>query len=222
MNALTPIGRRQTIEVVHDFVCPWCYLGQRRLLAALAQRPDVPFELVWRPFLLNPDIPREGVSRQDYVSRKYGGEDRARRLYASVTELGRHSGITFRFDRITRIPPSTDAHRLAGWAARFGLAAAMVEALFAAHFTAGADLGDLETLAGLAGLVGLDRAAASAFLHDDDGTVPVHADNLAAHRRGIGGVPCFVFGGRLAVSGAQESEVFQRLLDVAMSEPAET
>ena len=219
MNALTPISGRQTIEVVYDLVCPWCYLGVQRLLGALAQRPDTVFELVWRPFLLNPDIPRDGLSRQDYAVRKYGGEDRARRLYATVSELGLQSGIRFRFDRILTVPSSIDAHRLAVWAGRFGLATAMVGTLFAAHFTDGADLGDPEVLAGLAIAVGLDASATRRFLRGRDGGEMVQSENLRAHRRGIGGVPCFVFGGKLAVSGAQETEVFQRLLDVAALDP---
>jgi predicted DsbA family dithiol-disulfide isomerase len=219
VNALTPIVRRQTVEVVYDFVCPWCYLGTRRLFMALAQRPAELFEIVWRPFLLNPDIPREGLSRQDYVARKYGGEDRARRLYASVGALGVQSGITFRFDRIHHVPSSIDAHRLAGWAVPFGVASALVEALFAAHFVEGADLGDVETLVGIAARTGLDPDAARLMLRGREGLESVQSENLRAHRRGIGGVPCFVFGGKLAVSGAQETEVFQRLLDVAALEP---
>lgn len=215
MNALTPLPARIAIEVVHDFVCPWCYLGVRRLLRALAQRPADWFEITWRPFLLNPDIPVGGLSRPDYAMRKYGGEDRARRLYASVTELGLQDGVAFRFDRMTHIPSSVDAHRLAGWAARSGAADAMVEALFAAQFSDGLDIADPSTLAELAASVGLNRTAALAFLRSRDGADIVHSDNLRAHRRGISGVPCFVFAGRLAVSGAQETEVFQRLLDVA-------
>lgn len=220
MNALTPIHTRLAIEVVHDFVCPWCYLGVRRLLRALALRPDDLFEINWRPFLLNPDIPREGLSRPDYVQRKYGGEERGRRLYASVTELGLQDGVTFRFDRMTHIPSSVDAHRLAGWAARFGPADALVEALFAAQFTQGLDIGDLDVLAGIAAAAGLDESAAFAFLRSRENADIVHSENLRAHRRGISGVPCFVFAGRLAVSGAQETEVFLRLLDVATLEVA--
>lgn len=215
MNALSPPGARQTIEVVHDFVCPWCYLGVRRLLRALAHRPADLFEINWRPFLLNPDIPPAGLSRADYIVRKYGGADRARRLYASVTELGLQDGIAFRFDRMTHIPSSVDAHRLAGWAASLGAGTAIVEALFAAQFTDGADIGDPAILAEIAASVGLDEADAAAFLRSREGAELVHSENLRAHRRGISGVPCFVFGGRFAVSGAQETEVFGRLLDVA-------
>ncbi len=218
MNALAPPCGRPAIEVVHDFVCPWCYLGVRRLLRALATRPGRPFEIDWRPFLLNPDIPRLGLSRADYVVRKFGGEDRARRLYASVTELGLQDGVAFRFDRMTHVPSSVDAHRLAGWAARSGIANEVVEALFAAQFTEGLDIGDHAVLAAIAAAAGLDEAEALAFLRSREGADLVHAENLRAHRRGISGVPCFVFPGRLAVSGAQETEVFQRLLDVAALE----
>ncbi len=218
MNAIAPPRSRPVIEVVHDFVCPWCYLGVRRLTRALASRPDRPFEIDWRPFLLNPDIPRQGLSRADYVVRKFGGEDRARRLYASVTELGLQDGVAFRFDRMTHVPSSVDAHRLAGWAARFGAADAVVEALFAAQFTEGLDIGDHAVLAAIAAGAGLDRAEALSVLRSREGPDMVHAENLRAHRRGISGVPCFVFPGRLAVSGAQETEVFQRLLDVSALE----
>ncbi len=218
MNALAPPSSRPTIEVVHDFVCPWCYLGVRRLLRALASRPGQSFAIDWRPFLLNPDIPRQGLSRADYVVRKFGGEDRARRLYASVTELGRQDGVAFRFERMAHVPSSVDAHRLAGWAARFGAVNAVVEALFAAQFAEGLDIGDHAVLAAIAAGIGLDAAEALAYLRSSEGADLVHAENLRAHRRGISGVPCFVFPGRLAVSGAQEAEVFQRLLDVAALE----
>ena len=142
MNILAPPKARLGIEIVHDLVCPWCFLGVRRLMRTLRRRPDLLFDLTWRPFLLNPDMPRAGMARPDYVIRKFGGEDRARRLYASITEIGRTEGILFRFDRIRRTPSSVDAHRLVRYAARFGRADAMVEALFSAHFTDGLDIGD--------------------------------------------------------------------------------
>ena len=117
-------------------MCPWCYLGVRRLLRTLRRRPDVAFDLIWRPFLLNPDMPRMGMPRPDYVVRKFGGEDRAKRLYATISEVGRHEGLEIRFDRIRRTPSSIDAHRLVRYAAGYGWADSMVEALFAAHFIA--------------------------------------------------------------------------------------
>jgi predicted DsbA family dithiol-disulfide isomerase len=203
------------IEVVHDLVCPWCYLGVRRLLRTLRRRPDMGFDLVWRPFLLNPDMPRAGMSRPEYIIRKFGGEERARRLYSTITEVGRQEGMTFRFDRIRRTPSSVDAHRLVRYAARFGHADAMVEALFAAHFSDGLDVGDHQVLTAIAAEYGLDPVSVRRFLATEDESSAVHADNLRAHRLGINGVPCFVVEGTHAIAGAQEPEVIERLLDVA-------
>ena len=176
------------------------------------------YELTWRPFLLNPDMPRAGMSRADYVIRKFGGEDRARRLYASITEIGAAEGVAFRFDRIRRIPSSVDAHRLVRFAARYGRGRELVEALFAAHFADGHDIGDGGVLRAIAASCGLQPQEAAAFLRSDDDVDAVHADNLRSHRLGINGVPCFVVAGRHAIAGAQEPEVIERLLDVAAVE----
>jgi predicted DsbA family dithiol-disulfide isomerase len=214
MNILAPPKARLTVEVVYDLVCPWCYLGVRRLLRTLRRRPDLLCDLVWRPFLLNPDMPRAGLSRADYIIRKFGGEDRARRLYGSIAEIGRAEGVEFRFERIQRAPSSIDAHRLVRYAARTSQAEPVVLALFAAHFTNGEDIGDAAVLRAIARDAGLDEDAA-AFLRGDEEVDSVHADNLRAHRLGINGVPCFVIGGAHAIAGAQEPEVIERLLDVA-------
>jgi predicted DsbA family dithiol-disulfide isomerase len=104
MNILAPMPPRLVVEVVFDFVCPWCYLGVKRLSFLLARRRELDVELSWRPFLLNPDMPRGGMSRADYMIRKFGAEDRARRLYASIAELGASEGIDFNFAGIRRTP----------------------------------------------------------------------------------------------------------------------
>lgn len=215
MNSFAPAKARLQIEVVHDLVCPWCYLGVRRLFRTMRRRPDLLYELTWRPFLLNPDMPRLGMTRSDYVIRKFGGEDRARRLYASITEIGDAEGVSFRFERIRRTPSSVDAHRLIRWAGRFGRSTELAEALFAAHFTDGTDIGDHAVLRAIAQSCGLEPAQAAAFLRSDEDIDAVHADNLRAHRLGINGVPCFVVAGRHAIAGAQEPDVIERLLDVA-------
>jgi predicted DsbA family dithiol-disulfide isomerase len=221
MNALAPPLLRLSVEVVHDLVCPWCYLGLRRMQRTLRRRPELMFELTWRPFLLNPDMPRSGMPRTDYVIRKFGGEDRARRLYASITDIGRAEGLQFRFDRIRRTPSSVDAHRLVRWAVSQGRGDGLVEALFAAHFTDGRDIGDIGVLVAIAVANGLDAQAAQAFLLSEAEVDAIHAENLRAHRLGINGVPCFVIGGRHAIAGAQEAEVIERLLDIAVVEAAE-
>lgn len=226
MNIRVPPKARLSIEVVLDLVCPWCCLGVRRLLRTLRRRPDLAYALHWRPFLLNPDMPRLGMPRSEYVVRKFGGEDRARRLYASIAEIARSEGLEFRFDLIRRTPSSIDAHRLVRWAGQQHGAGseevtALVEALFAAHFREGLDIGDIAVLARLATSRGFDGTAARAYLAGDADTDLVHAENLRAHRLGINGVPCFVIGANHAIAGAQESEVLERLLDVAVVEMSE-
>ncbi|MCQ4159131.1 DsbA family oxidoreductase [Roseomonas sp. GC11] len=227
VNMLTPPRPHLEIEVVFDLVCPWCFLGTRRLRRALARRHDLSVDLRWRPFLLNPDLGSAGVQRQDYMARKFGGEERARRLHATMTDLGLAEGIAFRFDRIHRIPASVDAHRLVRLAAQHGLADVLVDALFTAHFCEGADLGSQDTLATIAAQHGLERRIALRFLASGLEAEAVHAENLRAHRLGINGVPCFVMMGQHgqgaghAIAGAQEPEVLERLIDVALAEAAE-
>jgi predicted DsbA family dithiol-disulfide isomerase/predicted nucleic acid-binding protein len=218
MNVVAPPRAKLLIEVVHDLVCPWCYLGLRRLRRALRRRPDLLFDLLWRPFLLNPDMPRAGMPRADYVARKFGGEERARRLYGSIAEIGRTEGVAFRFDRIRHTPSSVDAHRIVRWAAGRGRGAEVVEALFSAHFSEGRDIGDPGVLAAIAAGCGLDGVAAQRYVLSDTDCEMVHAENLRAHRLGINGVPCFLIGGRHAIAGAQEPEVLERLLNVAVIE----
>jgi predicted DsbA family dithiol-disulfide isomerase len=220
VNVLAPPKARLPVEVVHDLVCPWCYLGVRRLMRTLRRRPDLLFEITWRPFLLNPDMPRGGMSRAEYVVRKFGGEERARRLYGSITEIGQAEGLDFRFERVRATPSSIDAHRLVRWAAYAGRASEVVEALFAAHFTDGRDIGDIAVLAAIAASCGISPTATRSFLLSEDELAAVHAENLRAHRLGINGVPCFVVAGRHAIAGAQEPEVIERLLDVAAVEIA--
>jgi predicted DsbA family dithiol-disulfide isomerase len=200
---------------VFDFVCPWCYLGVKRLMRLLDRRRDLAVELVWRPFLLNPDMPRTGMARADYMIRKFGAEDRARRLYASIAELGAAEGIGFNFAAIRRTPSSVDAHRLVKYAGRLGVADALVEAVFKAHFVDGADIGSVPVLLYLARSLGLDDVGAEHFLAAAEGAEFVHAENLHAHRLGINGVPCFLIDGEHAIAGAQESEVLERLIDLA-------
>jgi predicted DsbA family dithiol-disulfide isomerase len=217
MNILAPLPARLVIEVVFDFVCPWCYLGVRRLSFLLARRQDLDVDLSWRPFLLNPDMPRSGMSRADYMIRKFGAEDRARRLYASIAELGAAEGIEFNFTAIRRTPNSVDAHRLVREAARYGVADRLVQRIFAAHFVEGLDIGSHAILASLAVQQGMDQEEVEAFLSSGEGTEFVHAENLHAHRLGINGVPCFLIDGEHAIAGAQEGEVLERLVDLALA-----
>lgn len=219
MNILAPLPVRLSIEIVFDFVCPWCYFGVQRLNFLLARRQDLRVELAWRPFLLNPDMPRAGMARVDYMIRKFGAEDRARRLYASITTLAAAEGIVFNFSAIRRTPSSVEAHRLVRFATPLGVADDLVHAIFRAHFVEGEDIGNVEALVRIGARSGLDPEACRDFLQGTEGAEHVHAENLHAHRLGINGVPCFLIDGEHAISGAQEGEVLERLLELAASTP---
>ena len=201
-----------TIDVVSDVVCPWCYIGKRRLEAALARLretdPDLPVEIRWHPFQLNPDVPAEGIDRRQYVEAKFGGPERARQVYARVGSAGETVGIRFAFDAIERTPNTLDAHRLIAWAQtrREGDADALVEALFRAYFLEGRYIGDPEELVRVAAAAGYDPDDARKFLASDDMKEAVGDANVRARSMGISGVPFFIFGGKTAVSGAQEPE----------------
>ena len=220
---LADIRTRVALEVAFDLICPWCFLGTRRLARAIRRRSDLVADITWRPFLLNPDMPRAGMTRLDYVTRKFGSEERSRRLYGQIAELGSAEGVPFRFERIGRTPSSVDAHRLVRMAARggaSGLANELVDALFVAHFAEGRDIGDPRVLLSVGEAHGLEARAVRLMLAGHEMVDEVHSENLRAHRLGINGVPCFVVGERMAIAGAQEPEVIERLLDVAVLEAA--
>ncbi len=220
MNILTPAHSSIRVEIVYDLVCPWCFLGTHRLKRVLQQRVDLPVELIWRPFLLNPDMPRAGLKRTDYVTRKFGSMERAERLFTSIAEAGRQEGIPFRFDLIRTMPSSLDAHRLVQFAARFDLANDISDRIFSAYFSEGRDIGNLHVLAGIAAGCGLDANTIFTLLKSDEGEHAVQSANLGAYRRGITGVPCFVINGQYAIAGAQDQIVIDRVLDIAIAETA--
>ncbi len=202
------------IDIVLDVICPWCFIGKRRLEKALAMRPEIEAELAWRPFQLNPDMPGPGMAREDYLTTKFGGSQHAGRIYQSVADAGATVGIPFAFDRIRRTPSTREAHRLIRHAEAWGRADALVEHLFRAYFLEGRDLGDRMTLTEIAVAAGLDRAETNRFLDGSAGLAEIVAEDRGARRLGINAVPCFVFEGQYAVSGAQEPEFFLPVFDL--------
>jgi predicted DsbA family dithiol-disulfide isomerase len=197
-----------TIDIVSDVVCPWCYVGKRRLEAALgelaAREPGLRPVVRWHPFQLNPDLPAEGVDRRAYLTAKFGGPEPAAQIYERVRAAGAAVGIAFAFERILRQPNTLDAHRLVSWAQRQGGADALVERLFQAYFLEGRGVGERDVLATLAGEAGQDGGAARAYLASGHGADEVAAMDRRARELGIDGVPFFVFNHRVGVSGAQE------------------
>ena len=205
-----PVAEKLTIDIISDVVCPWCYIGKRRLESALAElaarEPAVRPFVSWHPFQLNPELPREGIDRRAYVEDKFGGPERAREVYERVREVGALVGIPFAFGAIGLQPNTRDAHRLISWAQAQGDADALVERLFRAYFLDGRFVGDCEVLAAIAGEAGLDADAAREYLASEQGEDTVAAMDRRVRELGVGGVPFFIFGGRVAVSGAQEPE----------------
>ena len=206
------------IDVVSDVICPWCYIGKRRLATALQQRPEVEAKILWHPFQLNPDMPPEGMARERYIAAKFGGGAHASRIYQNVTDVGAAVGIPFHFERIRVTPSTRDAHRLIRRATESGDAEPVVEALFNAYFIEGRNIGDRGTLAQIAQEAGFDGDDAARFLASRDGAEEVVAEDMSARRIGIYAVPCFIFERKYVVSGAQEAEFFFPLFDLLKTE----
>ena len=199
------------IDVISDVVCPWCYIGQRRLAAARASLPEgdaARRALVrWHPFQLNPDVPPGGIPRKTYVEHKFGGPERAAQVYARLSAAGATVGIPFAFDRIVRMPNTRDAHRLIAWAQQERDASDLVERLFRAYFIEGRAIGDRDVLATVAGEAGFDSAAARSYLESGEGADAIVSMDSRARDIGVQGVPFFIFNQHVAVSGAQEPAV---------------
>jgi len=206
----TLAARTMTIDVISDVVCPWCFIGRRRLGAALqlvgADEPRFRPLVSWHPFQLNPDLPRAGIDRRTYLEAKFGGARSATEIYDRVRTVGLTVGIDFAFGKIERQPNTLDAHRLISWVQARGDAEDVVERLFRAFFLEGRSIGDRDVLAAVAGEAGLAPDAARAYLESDEGSAAVAAMDRRVRELGVTGVPFFIFDGKVAVSGAQEPE----------------
>ena len=190
------------IQVWADVVCPWCYIGKKRLEVALAQFPGE-VTVTFRAYQLDPSPVPAPVRTKDALAAKFGGRERAEQMFTHVTSIAVGDGLRLNYDR--SIAANTfDAHRLIAWAAGQGRQAEMLDALQRAHFTEGIDIGSHPALAAVAGSIGLDRAAALAYLESPAGTEAVNTDLAEARELGITSVPTFVIDGKYAIQGAQE------------------
>ena len=203
-----------SIDLFSDPICPWCYIGKRRLEEALAIRPDIRVEIEWHGFQLNPMMPHDGMNRSDYLSLKFGNPDNARRLYENIEGVGQQAGIAFNFERIAVTPNTINAHRLIRLAGQYGVQNDVVERLFAAYFINGENIGDIMTLASIGDAAGIDRVTAQTFLESGVDIEAVKSDDMQARQLGIQGVPFFILDHQYAVSGAQEPEAFYPLFDL--------
>ena len=208
----SPAGLR--IDIVSDAICPWCYIGKRQLeraLATLAQE-GLHFSVHWNPFQLNPDMPKEGRDRIAYRAQKFGSAERARELDERVAGAAANVGLSLRQDLMLRTPNTLDAHRLIWLAGREGMQDAVMEAVFAAYFTLGRDIGDREVLADCAAEGGMDRAAVADFLAGEVAAQEMLAADRAAREAGVNGVPSFFLDGYGLYSGAMPAETMAEAL----------
>jgi predicted DsbA family dithiol-disulfide isomerase len=208
------------IDMISDVVCPWCFIGKRRLEKAIALKPEIPVELHFRPYFLNPWIPREGISREEYLTTKFGSPERYRGIAQRVAEAAAAEGLAYEIDGIKRQPNTLDCHRLILWAGQAGHAARMKQRLMDLYFTEGGDLTDRDVLVAAAAARGLDAKRVRARLASEDDVERVTREANAAKEAGIDGVPCFIFGGRIAVQGAQTPEHLAQAIERAANEYA--
>jgi len=208
-NTIAPV----TIDVISDVVCPWCLIGKRRLEKALALKPNIPVEVRFHPYFLNPWVPREGMSRDEYLTTKFGSPDKYTAIAGRVAAAAAAEGLTYAVDKMRRQPNTLDCHRLILWAQSTGKAAEMKQRLMDLYFTQGADLTDLKVLVKAAADIGMDPNKTREMLASDADVEKVESMANSAKDAGIDGVPTFILGGVAAVTGAQSPEVLANAIE---------
>lgn len=208
MSTLKPL----IIDVVSDVVCPWCYIGKRRIEEALNLVPEVPVELNFRPYFLNPWVPREGISREEYLTAKFGSVEAYKGIASRVVAAAEQEGLSYRPDRVARQPNTIDCHRLIRWAGSIGKAPEMKQRLMELYFRDGGDLTDIDVLVQAAADCGLDAGVVRKMLATDEDVELVSAQAQEAAEKGISGVPTYVFAQKYAISGAQDPQMLARAI----------
>ena len=201
-----------TLDIFSDPICPWCYIGKALLDRALLDEPDHPFTIRWRPFMLNPDMPAQGMDRRAYLEAKFGGKEGAVQAYMPVAEHAADAGLTLNLDAIETTPSTIDAHRLIHWGGIEGVQTAVVSSLFRAHFIDGRDIGDREVLADIADGCGLDASLIQRLLASDADRREIVEMDATARGMGVTSVPTFVVAGQHAVPGAQPTELWSKVI----------
>jgi predicted DsbA family dithiol-disulfide isomerase len=208
MSALKPL----IIDIVSDVVCPWCYIGKHRIEQALKQVTDVPVEVHWRPFFLNPWVPRQGISREEYLTTKFGSVEAYKGIAGRVVAAAAQEGLSYRPELVARQPNTIDCHRLIHWAEAIGKAAEMKQRLMELYFRDGGDLTDINVLVQAAADCGLDADDVRRRLATDEDVALVSGNAQEAADKGISGVPTYVFAQKYAVSGAQDPQMLAQAI----------
>lgn len=204
------------VDVISDVICPWCFIGKRRLSNAISSLgDDAEIQVRWHPFQLNPTMPAEGITRREYRTRKFGSWERSQALDANVTAVGAAEGVSFSFDRVERTPNTVNAHRVIWLAGQRGAQDAVVESLFMAYFSHGLDIGDPKTLAQLAADAGLKRPDVERLLNSDDGMEEIAAGKAFSRQHNVSSVPFFIVNDEVLLSGAQPPETFLKAFKLA-------
>ncbi|OBY27377.1 DsbA family oxidoreductase [Leisingera sp. JC1] len=201
------------LDILSDPICPWCYIGKTHLDKALAEVPDHPFVIEWHPFQLNPDMPREGMDRREYLERKFGGKEGAVKAYAPVVEHAEKAGLTINFEAMKRTPNTLDAHRLIHWAGVEGKQTQVVDALFKAYFVDARDIGDHAVLADVAQEAGMEADVAARLLEGDSDVQAIRERDAHSRKMGVSSVPTFIVANQHAVPGAQPPELWKQAIE---------
>jgi predicted DsbA family dithiol-disulfide isomerase len=204
------------IDFISDTVCPWCFIGKRRLARAIAMRPAISFDVRYRPYRLDPSLPKGGMDRAAYMTAKFGKNGGVEDAQKVIAAEGTKEGIEFDFAAIRRAPNTLDSHRLIRWAALTGAQDEVVERLFAAYFENGEDIGDIRVLADIADVSGMDGAQVADMLESDQDLALVEREDQLAREMGVTGVPAMIFANKVAVSGAREPQVLTMVIDKAL------
>jgi predicted DsbA family dithiol-disulfide isomerase len=204
------------IDFISDTVCPWCFIGKRRLARAIAMRPAISFDVRYRPYRLDPSLPKGGMDREAYMTAKFGRSGGVEEAQKVIAAEGAKEGIEFDFAAIRRAPNTLDSHRLIRWAALTGAQDEVVERLFAAYCENGEDIGDIRILADIADISGMDGAQVADMLESDQDLALVEREDQLAREMGVTGVPAMIFANKVAVSGAREPQVLTMVIDKAL------
>ncbi len=200
------------LDIVSDPICPWCYIGKAKLDRAIAETGLNPFDVVWRIFQLNPDMPPDGMDRRAYLEAKFGGPQGARQVYSRVEDAARAAGLKVDFDAIQRTPNTMDAHRLIRWSETSGAQSAVVDDLFERYFEKGEDISNHALLLDVAEAAGMEREVVERLLQGDADRETLAEEDAAARRIGVSGVPCFIVGGKYVLQGAQDTETWVKVI----------
>jgi len=209
------------LDVISDPICPWCFIGKTRLEKALEKYPEPIFDIEWHPYMLNPDMPPEGMDRRAYLEQKFGGREGAASVYGQIADAARETGIDIDFDAIQRTPSTLDAHRLIHWAGIEGVQNAVVDGLFRAYFQQGKDISDPAVLSEVAAQAGMDAQVVTRLLAQDVDREGIRQRAALVRERGVQGVPCFIIDNSRVVQGAHPAETWVQLIDQMTAPPTE-